>query len=255
MDELRKSLQASFNKVAFSPALPVAVGTEYLIQQALGKYLNYQNKSLKNISNKDINKAVKHVKDKYKVDVEAGTVSDFNNAQYEPAENLLTSSLNILDPTMSESLGRHGRVTLGGTFKKPHILAHELGHAVAKNKGSALERATHSDWLNNALVDKARYLTPVAGALIGAAIGDESKDKSLIGSGIGLLAGAALGSAPMLAREYFANSRGAEILKDLKQDKIKPPSNLPAYLSYLLPGVALGAMIPAHIATNGFSRW
>lgn len=122
----------------------------------------------------------------------------------------------------------HGLIVTGKGFKKPGVIEHELGHALAANKGTPWEKFTHGD------VPPALQLLGTMGGLGGGYIIGGMKGP-LVGA-LTALGISGLTSVPMVHREMIANRYGAEMMTPEMQEKVK---NWPFLGSYINAGITM----------------
>lgn len=143
--------------------------------------------------------------------------------------------LSLLDRAEG-SVGKHGLVVSGTYYKKPHILAHEVGHAIAGIKGTPLEKFTDSR-----TAAAIGMLAAPVGALTGLAIGGSRYGKGLRGLARAVGGGAAVGGllgAPVIYGEHAANRYAMDVLPErLKERTSFAPTIGSYYAGALAPGV------------------
>lgn len=144
-------------------------------------------------------------------------------------------TLDLLERAES-AVGKHGLVISGTYTKKPHILAHEVGHAIAGQRGTPLEKFTSSP----AAGTLGTFAGP-AGVLAGLAIGGSRYGKGLKGLIRAAGGGAAVGgllSAPAIYGEHAANRYAMDVLPErLKERTSFAPTIGSYYAGALAPGV------------------
>jgi len=146
-----------------------------------------------------------------------------------------------LDPKIKKKLvkgtGKHGLVVAGKGWKKPGIVEHEFGHAIAQHKGTPLEKLVHKPWVE----DYGRYYHTIPSHLIGGTAG------RLRGAGAGVLAGGLAGlllGMPSIYREMVADKYGEELASEADRKKIKNWPFLGSYIAQAaLPAAATGGVV------------
>ena len=147
----------------------------------------------------------------------------------EDVESFAQSS--ILDPKIKEKLrsrvGPEGLVLVGKGWKKPGVLEHEFGHAIASYKGNVLEKAVHRQGVE----DYAPYYRNLPSFVLGGVAG--RMRGPLAGGAVGALAGLVLGS-PIIYRELLADHYGKKLMRE---EDIAKNKTWPFIGSYVTPAV------------------
>jgi hypothetical protein len=133
---------------------------------------------------------------------------------------------------MLHSAKQHGLVITGKGYKKPGVIEHEIGHAIAKHKGTPWERFTHS-WAADPLMDLGWGLGIMGGQLAG------TRYPGLKGRALGALVGggiAGLGTLPSVSREMSADRYAKDLMSE---DMAKRVKTWPFIGGYANPGITL----------------
>jgi len=111
---------------------------------------------------------------------------------------------------------QHGLVITGTGFKKPGIIEHELGHAIATHSDSPWDKFTHSS-----LAPGIGFLGWLAGIASGHYMGSTRGMRAGALTGLGV---SGLGAIPMISREMTADRYGHELMdpEKVKQEKTWP---------------------------------
>jgi hypothetical protein len=146
-----------------------------------------------------------------------------------------------LDPkimkALTKNVGKHGLVVAGKGWKKPGVVEHEFGHAIAQEGGSPLEKLVHKPWVD----DYERYYHTIPSHIVGGATG------RFKGGAAGMLAGALAGLAfgsPRIYREMIADKYGKKLMTE--KDKART-SSWPFLGSYIaqaaVPATVTGGVV------------
>lgn len=131
---------------------------------------------------------------------------------------------------------KHGVIMTGSGFAKPGIIEHELGHAIAKHKGTGLERFVHNPMVEG--------LRPFYGSVPAFALGSYLTSKGRPGAGaLASLGWAGLTMAPTLYREHAANRYAREMMDEKTNKKMRYWPFIGTYAtSGIVPSVAGGML-------------
>lgn len=137
---------------------------------------------------------------------------------------------------MLRAAKQHGLVVTGKGFKKPGVIEHELGHAIATHRGTDWEKFTHEAAapVLNSLGMLAGIGSGMAVALTGSAGPRRRALAALTGGGV-----ASLFNVPLVSRELTANRYGRELMDDETNDKVK---NWPFVGTYVNSGLTFPAV-------------
>jgi len=248
------------NALKITAALGIGTLGAIPIQRAIQSAAVHDGSRLPHMSTAETKAIIKRMKDKFKLNV--GYTHDpyfsGDNAMYispdlwgriSKMQNFITAS--DLHPAAKKALinriqsfggkaGKHGIIITGRYTKKPEIIAHELGHAVAKYKGTALERLSSQPWVKNYRMYYHTIPAYAAGIAAGRAFGPVG------GALIGGLTGLAT-DTPTLYNEYTAN----RYAKQLMNPDVSTALNLKALSTYLA-GAGVGSALTG--AVSGFLR-
>jgi hypothetical protein len=237
-------------KQAFDPVLlsypAVALASDYAqrkVSDVLQERALSHLKTMPTMRREDT--VLNQVKEKY--DVEPGYLYSprlaGQNAFYvdRPAVDRFLQTNPDMDPKLRkqvlQSAKRHGLIVAGKGWKKPGVVEHEVGHAVATHAGGPIERFVHRPGVS----EYEKYYHTVPSAVLAAVAG--RKYGPLTGGAIGALTGLTTG-LPMLYRELAADRRAREFMRDKDKEMV---SNWPFVGSYLagatVPFAASGAGI------------
>lgn len=234
--------QSVYNTIAAIGSTLGGLAAAGLARDTLSGALTGSRTGESHVSPQRVNTLLQQVKDQHGVDVgylhSPGILG--RSAGYMTPENVsgAVRRLRTLGDEASvsklESARRPGGLVITGTqFKKPGVLEHELGHAIAANVGNPVERTILNENVQSAaplyhdlpsLIMALRFggKGPVSGALAGALTG-------------------ALTNAPSLYAEYSANKYGSKLLGN-KEDPDKNMSLLTYLASSAVPYGVTGAL-------------
>jgi len=156
-------------------------------------------------------KTFQEAKKDYGVNVGYSHGGDFENAASIPKGELKDAyedEKTVKLKKLIQKAKQHGIVMTAQGYRRPGIVEHELGHTIAREKGTPWEKFTHSR-AANALYN----VSQLAG--MGAGIYAGGKYGPLAGAAAGL-GTSALAGAPFVHGEMIANRYGNELLPEDK---------------------------------------
>lgn len=177
----------------------------------------------------------REAKKEYGLNVGYAQNEDIDNAMSIPKQELQELSANYAahEPTDTSTklkqflrkAKEHGLIVTGEGYRRPGVVEHELGHAIAQNMGTPWERFTHS---------RIAPLLSLLGTAGGMGAGLYAGKKW--GPAAGALAGlgaSALGNVPTIHGEMVANQYANELLPE----NAKSVKTWPFVGSYINAGV------------------
>lgn len=235
-------------KTAIDPVLMsypfIALGSDYAEQSIVGALQDKAMAHLKTLPTmRREDTVLRQAKDKYGVEpgylysprlagqnafyINKGSVDKYLQANPE------------MDPKLRESIlqraGKHGLIVSGKGWKKPGVVEHEVGHAVAANAGGPIEKFVHKP----EVAAYSKYYHTVPSAVLAAVMGRRAGP--LVGGAVGALAGLTTGM-PTLYRELAADRRAREFMTDKDKAKISTWPFIGTYLAgATVPFAASGA--------------
>lgn len=152
-----------------------------------------------------------------------------DNALFAPKEILTEATADSPDNLKLKILMRkakeQGLVVTGEGYKRPGIVEHELGHAIAKSKGTPWEKFTHSR-----VAPVLSTLSSLTGGILGYGVGVKHGPLAGALTGLGI---SGLGNLPTIHGEMIANRYASELMPE-KKERV---STWPFVGSYINAGV------------------
>ena len=207
-------------------------------------------KNMRGMKAPNLIQAYRNLKKKYGLDVGI-TYSPLvdRNAMYMPPDvvsDIKGEQLSATEKKLMQHSKKHGLIVLGRGFNKPGVLAHEMGHAVARFKGGPIERSVHGSWpssLAYGLLGKAPAI--IGGGVLGMlGLGP-------IGAGLGAGAGGLLTGLPTFYREHAANRYARKLMDEKTNERTSFWPSLGTYVSSATLGPAtMATLIGAYAAAK-----